>query len=163
MARGRPPKPTALKVFEGNPGKRDLNNQEPQPKKGAPSCPKTLKGGVAPGRHPGKRHPGWWLSVGFAERGQRLLVNPNRLEQALWNYRHGHHVPPHSFLKGSGTLLSNWRAGRMPPKARLTEHLVWCVPSELFPNGFESSREYLERHNLLTELEESLLFGGTLA
>jgi P27 family predicted phage terminase small subunit len=33
MAGGRPPKPTALKVLEGNPGKRKVNENEPQPAK----------------------------------------------------------------------------------------------------------------------------------
>lgn len=31
MARGRPPKPTALKVIQGNAGKRKLNKNEPAP------------------------------------------------------------------------------------------------------------------------------------
>lgn len=31
MARGRPPKPTALKVIQGNPGKRALNKNAPTP------------------------------------------------------------------------------------------------------------------------------------
>lgn len=37
---GRPPKPTALKVLEGNRGKRRLNDAEPKPTKGAtmPEC-----------------------------------------------------------------------------------------------------------------------------
>ena len=30
-ARGRKPKPTALKELEGNPGKRSLNPSEPKP------------------------------------------------------------------------------------------------------------------------------------
>ena len=42
--RGRKPKPTALKVLEGNPGKRRLNDNEPRPDKKAPSCPKWLEG-----------------------------------------------------------------------------------------------------------------------
>lgn len=37
--RGPPPKPTALKVLAGNPGKRPLNTREPQPRKDAPRCP----------------------------------------------------------------------------------------------------------------------------
>ena len=41
--RGRKPKPTALKVLEGNPGKRPLNNKEPQPEKKAPRCPSWLE------------------------------------------------------------------------------------------------------------------------
>lgn len=32
---GRPPKPTALKLLHGNPGKRKLNDQEPKPPVGA--------------------------------------------------------------------------------------------------------------------------------
>ncbi len=36
--RGRKPKPTALKLLEGNPGKRPLNAKEPKPEKKAPRC-----------------------------------------------------------------------------------------------------------------------------
>ena len=36
--RGRKPKPTAVKVLEGNPGKRSLNTNEPKPVKKAPRC-----------------------------------------------------------------------------------------------------------------------------
>ena len=38
--KGRKPKPTAIKKLEGNPGKRKLNQNEPQPEKTAPECPK---------------------------------------------------------------------------------------------------------------------------
>ncbi|HHY08368.1 MAG TPA: phage terminase small subunit P27 family [Corynebacteriales bacterium] len=41
--RGRKPKPTALKVLEGNPGKRPLNKNEPQPERKAPRCPSWLE------------------------------------------------------------------------------------------------------------------------
>ena len=41
--RGRKPKPTALKVLEGNPGKRPLNKNEPVPEKKAPKCPSWLE------------------------------------------------------------------------------------------------------------------------
>lgn len=40
--RGRKPKPTSLKVLEGNPGKRTLNEMEPKPEKKAPKCPAWL-------------------------------------------------------------------------------------------------------------------------
>lgn len=40
--KGRKPKPTAIKLLEGNPGKRPLNKSEPKPKKGAPKCPAWL-------------------------------------------------------------------------------------------------------------------------
>ncbi len=41
--RGRKPKPTAIKKLEGNPGKRLLNNDEPEPEKKAPRCPVWLE------------------------------------------------------------------------------------------------------------------------
>ena len=41
--RGRKPKPTALKVLEGNPGGRPLNPNEPKPAKKAPRCPAWLE------------------------------------------------------------------------------------------------------------------------
>ena len=39
---GRRPKPTALKLIDGNPGGRPLNDLEPQPVVGAPTCPAHL-------------------------------------------------------------------------------------------------------------------------
>ena len=38
-ARGPKPKPTRLKVLEGNPGKRRLNRKEQKPERGIPPCP----------------------------------------------------------------------------------------------------------------------------
>ena len=40
--RGRPPKPTALKVLEGNPGRRKLNKKEPIPDPAIPPMPVNL-------------------------------------------------------------------------------------------------------------------------
>jgi phage terminase small subunit len=40
--RGRRPKPTRLKVLTGNPGKRPLNNNEPNPEAAMPDCPPEL-------------------------------------------------------------------------------------------------------------------------
>jgi len=40
---GRKPKPTAVKILEGNPGKRKLNSNEPKPPSKAPLCPKWLE------------------------------------------------------------------------------------------------------------------------
>lgn len=41
--RGRKPKPTAVKILEGNPGKRPLNTREPQYSRRAPPCPAWLE------------------------------------------------------------------------------------------------------------------------
>lgn len=40
--RGRKPKPTHLKLLEGNPGRRPLNGAEPRPASGTPTCPAHL-------------------------------------------------------------------------------------------------------------------------
>lgn len=36
---GRKPKPSALKISEGNPGKRAINRREPKPDREIPECP----------------------------------------------------------------------------------------------------------------------------
>lgn len=40
--RGRKPKPTAVKIYQGNPGKRPLNPNEPMPTVEVPECPAEL-------------------------------------------------------------------------------------------------------------------------
>jgi len=40
--RGRKPKPTALKLVDGNPGKRPINGREPRPPAARPTCPAYL-------------------------------------------------------------------------------------------------------------------------
>ena len=42
MAGGRPPKPTQLRVLQGNPGKRPLPKSEPQPRVVPMPCPRWL-------------------------------------------------------------------------------------------------------------------------
>ena len=42
MGKGRKPKPTRLKLLEGNPGRRPLPKDEPAPKAKIPPCPKHL-------------------------------------------------------------------------------------------------------------------------
>ena len=41
--RGPPPKPTVIKLLQGNPGKRKLNRNEPKPDSTKPECPDWLK------------------------------------------------------------------------------------------------------------------------
>ena len=41
--RGRKPKPTAIKIFEGNRSRRPLNEKEPKPPEGMPACPAWLE------------------------------------------------------------------------------------------------------------------------
>src|SRR4051812_7164335 len=39
---GRRPKPSHIRILEGNPGKRGINHREPKPERGKPPCPKHL-------------------------------------------------------------------------------------------------------------------------
>jgi P27 family predicted phage terminase small subunit len=41
--RGPPPKPTTIKILEGNPGKRPLNTREPRAERTLPDPPKSMK------------------------------------------------------------------------------------------------------------------------
>lgn len=53
---GRPPKPTALKLATGNPGRRPLNLEEPAPDVGLPEAPAWLSpGAMAHYRRMGER------------------------------------------------------------------------------------------------------------
>ena len=45
--RGPKPTPTALRLLRGNPGKRPLNAQEPQPLAATPDCPEHLDAAAA--------------------------------------------------------------------------------------------------------------------
>ena len=51
--RGRKPTPTAIKLLEGNPGKRPLNANEPKPAKKRPPVPNGWS------RKPRKNGGGW--------------------------------------------------------------------------------------------------------
>src|SRR5687768_3708732 len=42
VTRGRKPKPTLLKILDGNPGKRPINESEPNAPDGVPDCPDWL-------------------------------------------------------------------------------------------------------------------------
>lgn len=42
--KGPKPRPTRLRIMDGNPGKRPLNAREPMPTRGVPECPDWLDG-----------------------------------------------------------------------------------------------------------------------
>jgi P27 family predicted phage terminase small subunit len=72
--RGRRPKPTRMKVLTGNPGKRPLNDTEPNPAPAVPECPPEL-GRVA--------HREWDRLVGELAT-LRLLTNLDRAALAAY-------------------------------------------------------------------------------
>jgi len=75
---GPPPKPTALKKLQGNPGKRALNKNEPQPTKKAPTTPK----------HFNKQQKYWYkrLCEEFGDMGVLTVVDGKALELLVDTY-----------------------------------------------------------------------------
>ena len=65
--RGRKPKPTALKVLEGNPGKRPLNDREPVPPKATLEMPGVASAGGQKGMEAARARAG---SHGRADHGR---------------------------------------------------------------------------------------------
>ena len=63
---GRKPKPTAVKVLEGNPGKRSLNTQEPKPGKKAEEFI-TQHGTIV------KTPSGYWPQVSIAQTYLKIM------------------------------------------------------------------------------------------
>lgn len=67
--KGRKPVPTILKIVRGNPGKRPLNQNEPQPRHIEPRCPKWLTSD-------GKK---FWREIAPVLRGMGLFTEAERL------------------------------------------------------------------------------------
>ena len=78
--RGRKPKPTAMKELEGNPGRRQLNENEPRPERRAPRCPSWLEDEAKKEwRRMGKiRTPNGYLQqvpqVSIAQTNQKIML-----------------------------------------------------------------------------------------
>lgn len=68
---GRPPKPTALKLLQGNPGKRPLPESEPVPPPGDVKPPAWLKG---------KARTAWkWVEPVLSDMGVLTTADPHAL------------------------------------------------------------------------------------
>lgn len=95
--RGRRPKPTRLKVLTGNPGKRPLNCDEPQPEAQIPDCPSELGPGA-------KRE--WERLVG--ELGKlKLLTNLDRAALAAYCGAYGLWAEATEAIQKYGTMVKS--------------------------------------------------------
>ena len=70
--------PTALKILAGNPGRRPLPKDEPQPQRGRPNCPAWL----------GKEAKATWkkLAPRLNDMGVLTLVDGNALTRYCWMF-----------------------------------------------------------------------------
>ena len=99
--RGRKPKPTRLKLMEGNPGKRRINEQEPQPPEGVPSCPKFLNSDAK---------EEWDRITGILQEMQ-LLTHADRAALAAYCVAYGRWVEAEKQVQKYGTIVKSPNKG----------------------------------------------------
>jgi len=93
--RGRKPKPTAVKVLEGNPGKRALNGHEPIPRRRLPRCPDHLS-------ETAKRE---WRRVAGELYDAGLLTGVDRAALAAYSQAWGRWVEAEEKLTKTGAVI----------------------------------------------------------
>ncbi len=102
--RGRKPKPTALKIAEGNPGKRALPADEPSPDPVAPKCPTHLRGEA---RREWKR-----LVPLLEELG--LISKIDMVAMACYCATWGRHVEAERQLAEQGYIIETDKGNKIP-------------------------------------------------
>ena len=95
--RGRKPKPTVLKVLEGNPGKRRINDREPTAPAGLPDCPDYLDD-VARDE---------WQRTGEVLRDMGLLSLADRTALAAYCTAYSRWVQAEAAVKKYGTIVKS--------------------------------------------------------
>lgn len=99
--RGRKPKPTVLKLMEGNPGKRPLNDREPVPPPEIPECPEFLDA---------EAHAEWdRTSQVLAEMG--LLTKADRSALAAYCVAYSRWVQAEAQVARYGTIVKSPQKG----------------------------------------------------
>lgn len=106
---GPPPKPTHIKLVEGNPGRRPLNDKEPKPPRGIPKCPPHLS----------ERARGLWKKIGphLDKMGVLTIADGTALElmcEAYAEYWECREV----IIAGGATFTSETLAGGLMERAR---------------------------------------------
>ena len=89
------PKPTALKLIEGNRGRRPFNKREPKPRPVVPKCPAHLN-------PPAKRE---WGRVSKVLHKLGLLTEIDRAQLALYCQAWGRWVETEEALKADGIII----------------------------------------------------------
>jgi len=95
--RGRKPKPNVLKVLEGNPGKRPINDREPAAPAGIPDCPDYLDD-VARDE---------WQRTGEVLRDMGLLSLADRTALAAYCTAYSRWVQAEAAVKKYGTIVKS--------------------------------------------------------
>jgi P27 family predicted phage terminase small subunit len=98
------PKPTALRVIQGNPGRRPYNEKEPKPRLGIPPCPKFLN----------KAARAEWRRVTPLLHEVGLLAQIDRAALAAYCQAWGRWVETEQLLSKTGTLVKSPNGYPMP-------------------------------------------------
>ena len=99
--RGRKPKPTVLKVLDGNPGKRAINDHEPIPAIGDPDCPEWLDAEAK----------AEWARITPELREMGLLSRADRPALAAYCTAWSRWVEAESHVKKYGTIVKSPEKG----------------------------------------------------
>jgi P27 family predicted phage terminase small subunit len=102
--RGRTPKPTALKLIEGNPGKRPIHGHEPKPMATQPTCP----------AHLSPTAKAEWKRLAQTLNRVGLLTQADRAALAAYCQAYGRWVEAERKLAATPTLLKT-PAGYVQP------------------------------------------------
>jgi P27 family predicted phage terminase small subunit len=111
---GRRPKPTALKILAGNPGRRPLNAGEPKPRAGIPECPAELSDSAK----------GEWKRISVELLALGLLTELDRAALAAYCQAWAHCLEATENIKKFGLIV------RTPP-------------SEKSPDGYPIQNPYV--------------------
>jgi len=91
-----PPKPTALKLIDGNPGKRPVNKNEPKPRPVAPTCPSWMTA----------RAKAEWRRVSPQLEELGLLTQIDRVALAGYCQSYADYVDAKEFIKKKGPVYA---------------------------------------------------------
>jgi len=114
-------------------------------------------GDTLKGHRPGERHAGWWYTTAFSNYGPRLVVDAECAEQAIQGHTDGWLVPPAGCTDDDEQIAERWKRGDMPREVELQRLHSVSVPMRDFPDGWETSIQYLERHQLIASAERAAL------
>ncbi|MCC7424457.1 MAG: phage terminase small subunit P27 family [Planctomycetaceae bacterium] len=95
--RGRKPKPTSIRLLEGNPGRRPLNDREPTLQSAMPDCPEYLDD-VAKAE---------WFRTAAVLREMGLLTRADRTALAAYCVAYARWVEAEAQVKRYGTIVKS--------------------------------------------------------
>jgi P27 family predicted phage terminase small subunit len=150
--RGRKPKPTAVKILEGNPGKRALNSKEPKPPTALPSCPSHIKGEARKE----------WRHVVRDLHEQGILTKIDRAILASYCIAWGHWVDAEKHLETEKAVIETDKGNLVQnPYIQISKRSMDQVvkfATELGMTPSSRSRIHVDKPNEEDELER-ILFG----